>query len=281
MTDITPTPSPAPQAAVEIRVNDPSTSTVVTSSDFVPKRSGVLATAVDASGSPAMELTDSTRVTVGGVQMPLRAAVQQGLLVKDQTGDYREPTAEERSASETAPEGATERVALDAETEAQVSGIINGFAEIGLDHSTIAAKWIAGDTRSMPEELATLAAARGVPVETLQATFANFVNKLGTQAGDLFRAAGLDVKEVVDFATTKMPREVVTKARLMHYNGSLDGWQYIANKYMEAKGISAAPRANADGVTVLGTKNGVVRVRAPGGSIMEFSETVARRAGWL
>jgi hypothetical protein len=234
-----------------------------------------------------MTITDNTRVTFGGVQLPVRAAVQQGLLVKDKDGSYREPNgAEEASKQAQEQHDEPERITLDDDTESELSGIVIGLSEIGIDHMTVAAEFIANSSKgvsTLPSGLYKLAAAKGIPIETVTAHYGNVVRGLVVQAHQVAINDGLDPVQVSYWAHDHQPA-LNTKAKIMLYSqGSLAGFREINKRYMDAHGIGRGPgpKQNSDGVTILDTKGGVVRAQMPGGKVAELSLANAKRLGWV
>jgi hypothetical protein len=279
MTDTTTNTTPTEGQTEAVRVVDHSTSTTIKAIDLVPQREGVLATSTDAYGSPAQTLDDNTRVRIGSVQMPIRVALREGLLVRDQAAPegIREATPEERQARAATETQQREMVRLPETDERNLDHLVRGFQAMGVDPITVMSDYLAHPDR-LPEALSRWANHHKADPAEVQKAFLSIVSGFAKQAQDTITADGLEPAKVLAWAWDNH-RHLHNGAALRAFTGSMAGWRDLANRYRDAHNL---PKAKApDGVQVLSVKDGTVTAITPNGRTMQLSVANAKRMGYI
>lgn len=218
-----------------------------------PQRSGaILSTARTPNGAPVENIDDSTVVTVGGLAMRVKTAVDEGFLSVDPaTGEYSEVSPEvrsaraQRAAAAAQAEAAKHAVILSEESESDLSDIERGLSEMGLDAASVVGELLG--RRAMPEALNELARRWEVDSAEMKARINAMLGDLGYVIHEkLLAPAGIDSASWNDWLANGPEKHRVSSAGVRAILGSdLEGYRYLVRRYLETRGY-ARPAAKED-----------------------------------
>lgn len=240
---------------------------------------GIFATAQNPHGGRARDLTPETRITVRGMQMPIRAAVAAGLIRQDGEGQYREVTpedlradAERKTAEDQKAHKENHFEPPSGQVDAFLTDLDGAFREANIDPMTAAAAVLTGGGE---EQLKAVARAEGIPLETLMDNVGHVFETYKAQADDFLSSLGLDPEAVWEFEGETVDQTRAVGGYLRHLlNGDKSYYKALADAYMKSPRFQ--PKL-PDGVALKTSPGGRQFVEIPGYPPMSLAN--ARRLG--
>lgn len=252
-----------------------------------PERHGILATARQANGAIAFDLKPDTVVKVGDVAMRIARAVDEGFLVYEGPGNYREPTPEEIKAKADAAKEAKEQERAAREfrnVDPDAKTFLSDFAEgiqvvLGRDpdgflmQTLVRPDLVAVDLEKVARAMGTDAEGLAEDLESVQEAYAGQISR------EILEPRGIN-PDAFRAHFDSLPAPV--QARMMHRTvcfGDKAQWIALADDFASKRGNARTPSADELRTTAEGRD--YIMVKGPGGTEMAVSLAVARKHGFI
>lgn len=177
---------------------------IVTIKDMQPKLpEGILSTAHNKLGGIVNEITEDTLINVGKIEMRVKSALEQGLLIIDENGNIREPSANEKQAiqkqNEEAAKAERSKTHFLPEEEPRSTKFVNDFSgtlrEFGNPQAEIARFLM---TNTLPESMVKAMNKTGMTEQVFRDKVNNVIQDFRGMVHGLFKSAGIPEEQWED-----------------------------------------------------------------------------------